>query len=192
MCTDLRYLHPPSLSSLSSPYFQCTSLPFSQPGSLWGHVVKWSSDLIHDKSYHIFWRNYFMWINSLIWFMDPHAELEAYLRKHWTVGAGLRSEGGNCLVLLLKIFLPESVIVAFTIGYYFYEWDCVLPDRNICFSILFYFLQIWKAVGFRNVNSISADSSAALFSHEYQLLLKCTLYIVLANIQLLGVKCYGK
>lgn len=66
-------------------------------------------------------------------------------------------------------------------GSYFFEWDSALPDHNIYFSSLFYFPQIWKAQDFRNLNNIPADSSAALFSHEYQLLLKCTLCIVSAK-----------
>lgn len=120
----------------------------------------------------------FVGTNLLIWFVDPQAELEAHLKEHSTMRAGLRSGGRHCLVLLLKIFLPETVIVVFTIGCYFYEWDGALPDCSACLSIFFYFLEIWKAVSFGNLNSISADSSAALFSlflHEYQLLLKCTL-----------------
>lgn len=67
-------------------------------------------------------------------------------------------------------------------GYYFFEWDGALPDHSICFSGLFSFLQIWKAEDFRHLNNASADSSAALFPHEYQLLVKCTLCIVSANI----------
>lgn len=67
-------------------------------------------------------------------------------------------------------------------GSYFFEWEDALPDHNACFSTLFYFLQIRKAGDFRNLNNIPADNSAALFSYEYQLLLKCTLCIVSANI----------
>lgn len=62
-------------------------------------------------------------------------------------------------------------------GSCFFEWGGALPEHNIHFSNLFYFLQIWKAEDFRNLNNIPADSSAVLFSHEYQLLLKCTLCI---------------
>lgn len=75
------------------------------------------------------------------------------------------------IILLLKIFLWEAVIVAFTTACYFSEWDGALPDCRICLSYS-HFLQIWKAVGFRILNSISIDSSIALFSHQYQPLLK--------------------
>lgn len=114
---------------------------------------------------------------------DPHAELEAHMRKHWTVGVGLTNGVRNCLVLLLKLFLQEAVIVAFTTGCYFYKWDGALPDHNICFSILFYFLQIWKAVWFRILNSISADSSVLCSLMNINSYLNAlSLYITPANI----------
>lgn len=120
------------------PILECTSLLFSQPRSLWGCVLKQSSDLIHGNN-SCFLKGFF----HVKHFTDlvHGSPCRTWGTSEETLtcgGAGLRSEGRNCSVLLLKILLAETYCSLYNgLLFLWVRWCIAWPQHTFLWLISF-------------------------------------------------------
>lgn len=123
------------------------------------------------------WTNLNQWINANLVRVPQH-RTKAHQRKHGTLGAGhtkflVLFSTKTVLVLLPKCFYLKLLCFGFYHRLFLRAWWCRAWRQHVILCLQF--PSHLQSSSFRILGSIFADNSVTLFSHQYQLLLMCSL-----------------